>query len=144
MDTLLRQPLDDLQTEFPQLDAQARQLGMLLDDADHVALGGIGVHAEQQIGRREIEETERMRLHELRAVQQLPQLNGSRRNPHCQNAVAGFGGCQQVAHRANTAYPRGDAGHFVEGAPLGKLFESTRLGDVELRAGNTALIIQMD
>jgi hypothetical protein len=58
-----------LQAEFPQFDAQARQLGMFLDHADYIAFGGIGIHAEQQIGRRQVEETERMRLHELRTVQ---------------------------------------------------------------------------
>ncbi len=53
--------------------------GMLLEHADHVALGGIGIHAQQQVRRGEMEEAERVRLHELPAVQQLAQL--ARRSP---------------------------------------------------------------
>ena len=34
----------------------------------------VGIHAQQQVGRREVEETQRVRLHELRAVDQLAQL----------------------------------------------------------------------
>ncbi len=59
--------------ELAQLDAGARQLGIGLDHTDDVAGGGIGVHAQQQVGRGEIEEAEGMRLHELRAVHDLAQ-----------------------------------------------------------------------
>ena len=65
MHSLFGEAFDDLQTELAQLDAGARQLGIGLDHADDVADGRIGVHAEQQIGRGEIEEAERMRLHDL-------------------------------------------------------------------------------
>ncbi len=144
VNALLRQSFDDLQAELAQFDAQARQLGILLDHADHVALGGIGVHAEQQVGRGEIEEAEGVRLHVLRAVQQLAQLARHGRDAHRQNGVAGLGRRQQVADRADAANAGGDAGHLVERPPLGELLESAHLGDVELRAGDMAIVVQMD
>ena len=79
MDALLRQPLDHLLAELAQRDAVARQLGMLLDQPSDVAAGRVGVHAQQQVRRGEMEEAERVRLHDLRAVQQLAQLRGRRR-----------------------------------------------------------------
>ncbi len=69
-------PFDDLLAELAQGDAVARQVGVLLDHAQHVARGGIGIHAQQQVGRRKMEEAERVRLHELAAVQQLAQQDG--------------------------------------------------------------------
>ena len=49
-----------------------------------------------------------------------------------------------MADGANAAYPGGNARHFVKGTPFGELLESTHLGNMELGAGNTTLIIQMN
>ena len=55
--------------------ARARS-GLLFDQAEDVAARGVGIEAQQQVGRGEVEEAERVRLHELRAVDQLAQLDG--------------------------------------------------------------------
>ena len=57
----------------------ARHLGMLFDQAEDVAVGRVGIEAQQQVGRRQMEEAERVRLHELRAVDQFAQLAPGRR-----------------------------------------------------------------
>ena len=58
-------PSTIMQSELSQFDAIARQFRMLCDDAQDVACRWIGVHAKQKIGRRKIEEAQRMGLHEL-------------------------------------------------------------------------------
>ena len=48
--------LDDLLAELAQADAAPRDLGVGGDQAQDVALRGVGVEAEQQVGRGEVEE----------------------------------------------------------------------------------------
>ena len=67
--SLAAERFDDLLAELPQADAVARQLRVGLHQAEDVALRRVGVHAEQQVGRAEVEEAERVRLHDLRQVQ---------------------------------------------------------------------------
>ena len=73
MDALACQPFDRLLAEFPQRNAVAGALGLLVDQAEHVAARGIGIHAQQQVGRGKMEEAERVGLHELGAMDQLAQ-----------------------------------------------------------------------
>ena len=70
----LRQPLDDLLAEFAQRDAGARHVGIVFDEPEDVAVRGVGIEAQQQVGRGEVEEAQGVRLHELRAVDQFAQL----------------------------------------------------------------------
>ena len=49
------------------------------DDADDVALGDVGVEAEQQVGRGQMEEMQRVRLQDLAVVHQAADLLGGRR-----------------------------------------------------------------
>ena len=44
-------------------------------EAEDVAARRVGIEAQQQVGRGEVEEAEGVRLHELRAVDQLAQLD---------------------------------------------------------------------
>ncbi len=79
MHALFRQSFDHRQPELAQLDAGARQLGIGFDQAGDVARGRIAIHAQQQIGRGQIEEAERVRLYDLGAVNDLAQqLRGAR------------------------------------------------------------------
>ena len=114
MDALAGQPFDRLLAELAQRDAVARALGMLFDQAQHVAARRIGIHAQQQVGRREVEEAQRVGLHELRAMQQFAQHGGRLGNLHGHDGVAGFHGGQQMAHRTDAADARRDGRHFIE------------------------------
>ena len=55
MNSLSAQPLDDLLAELAQANAVAGQFGLFLEYAEDVGARRIGVHAKQQVGRREIE-----------------------------------------------------------------------------------------
>ena len=114
----------------------ARQLGILFDQAENVAARRVGIEAQQQVGRRKVEEAERVGLHVLRAMDQFAQLDAGLGRRHRHDGVAGLGGGQQVAHRADAADARGDGGHLVKRPALGELLESAHLGDVELRVGD--------
>ena len=117
---------------------------MLLDHAQHVARGGIGIEAQQQVGRGEMEEAERVRLDELAAVQQLAQQDRGFRNLHRHDRVAGLHRRQQMAHRANAADARGDPRHLVERPAFAELLEAAHLRHVKLRAGDAALVVEID
>ena len=54
---LAAEHFDDLLADLAQANAVAGQLRMRLGHAEDVALRRVGIHAEQQIGRRKVEET---------------------------------------------------------------------------------------
>ena len=97
MNPLAAQQFDDLLPELAQANAVARQLRMCVQHAKDVALGRIGIHAEQKIRRRQMEEAQRMRLHDLRQVHDAAQLLGRLGNAYRQDRVAGLGRSDQVA-----------------------------------------------
>ena len=144
MDALPGQSLDHLLAELAQRDAVLGQLRMVLDDADDVAPRRIGIEAEQQVGRREMEEAQRMRLDDLAAMHDLAQLRRGRRNAHAHDRVAGLGRGEQVADRADAADARGDRRHLVERPALAELLEAAQLRDVERRVGDLAVVVEMD
>ena len=73
MHALFGQALDHLQAELAQLDAGPRQIRIGLDQSGNVAGGWIAIHAQQQVRPRKIEEAQRVRLHELRAMHDFAQ-----------------------------------------------------------------------
>src|SRR5579859_1341911 len=91
MHALLREAFDDQQTKLAKLDAVARQFRMCGNHSQHVAGGGIGVHAQQKVRSGEIEKTEGMRLNDLRAVNKFPQFSGSVRNANGHDGIASLG-----------------------------------------------------
>ena len=144
MDTLLGQAFDHQQAELAQLDAGARQLGIGFDETGHIASGGIVVHAEKQVGRREIEEAERVRLHDLRAVDDLAQPLRGGRNTHRHDGLAGLGRGQLVADGADAADARGNARHLVERAAFGELLEAADLGHLKLGIRDLAGVVELN
>ena len=70
---------DDFLPELARHDALHGEIGKGRGDADDVALGDLALEAEQEIGRGEMEEVQRVRLHDLPVVQQAAQLLGRRR-----------------------------------------------------------------
>ena len=144
MDALAGQALDHLLPEPAQRDAVLGKLRMVLDHADDVAPCRIGVEAEQQVGRREMEEAQRVGLDDLAAMHDLAQLRRGRRNAHAHDGFARLGRGEQVADRADAADARGDRRHFVERPALAEFLEPAKLGDVELRVGDVAVVVEMD
>src|SRR5690349_11066218 len=91
-----------------------------------------------------MEEAESVRLHDLSAVNGLPQQGGCRWNSNGQDGIASLGRSQQVANGADAADARGDAGHLVIRPAFGELFEASHLRDVKVRALNAAVRAQVD
>ena len=140
----LARVLDHLLTEFAQRDAVLGERRMVFDHANDIAPGRIGIKAEQQIGRGEMKETQRVGLHDLAAMQHFPQLCRGRRNAHAHDGVASLDGGQQMADRANSADARGDGRHFVEGPAFGEFLEAAKLRDVERRVGDLAVLVEVN
>ena len=69
VDALPGEPLDDALAEATQGDAVLERRGMLREEPGHVARRRVVVHAQQQVGRGEVEEGEGVRLHDLGAVE---------------------------------------------------------------------------
>ena len=143
MDALATQALDDLLAKLAQADAVARQLGILLRHSKDVAVRGIGVHAEQQVRRGKMEEAQRVRLHDLRQSEDAAQFVGRRRNSDRQQRVAGLGGRDQMADRADAADARHQRRHLVKRTALAELLEAAELGDVEARVLDPPVFVQM-
>ena len=143
MDALAAEPLDDALAELAQADAVAGELGVLLRNAEDVAGGRIGVHAEQQVGRREMEQAQSVRLDDLRQFENAAQLVGGRRNSYRQQRVAGLGGGDQVADRADAADARHQRRHLVKRAALAQLLEAAELGDVKAGFLDPAIVVQV-
>ena len=144
MDALVAEKLDDVLAEAAQGDAGAAQFGLGGDYAEDVPYLGVGLHAQQKVGRGQIEEAERVRLHHLREVEHAPQLRGGVRNAHGHDGFAGLGGRDQVRDRADAADARHQAGHFVEGAAFGELFEAAYLRHMKVRVFHFTLAVQLD
>ena len=104
--------------------------------------GWRGFPAEQKIRGAEMEETQRMALDDLAEVHQPAQLVGRRRNIDRQDGVAGLGRGQHVAHRANAANARRDAGHFAERPAFAEFFKAAKFDDVKFRVGDVSGVVQ--
>ena len=136
---------DDFLPELAGHDALHGEIRKGRGDADDVALGDLALEAEQEIGRGEMEEVQRVRLHHLPVVQQAAQLLGGRR----QRAEAGdnihrLGRCEQMADRADAAeaLPR-DRNLPIRPAPDEDL-EAAELDDVQPDLMDPVLLVEED
>jgi hypothetical protein len=112
VNTLAAEALDDLLSELAQLDAVASEFRVLFQDTEDVALGGIGVHAEQEVRRGQVEQTQSMRLDHLGKTEDAAQFVSRRRNLDRQELIASLGRGNQVADRANTTDACHQRWHF--------------------------------
>ena len=144
MDALGAEQFDDVLAEAAQPDSCASQFRPCGGNAEDVALCRIGFHAQQQIGRRKMEEAQRVRLHHLGQVQHAAQLRGGVRNAHRHDGLAGLGRRQQVRDRADAADARRECRHLVERPALGELLEAAHLGYMKVRVLHLALGVQLD
>jgi len=141
VDALAGESFDDLLAELAEADAAAAEFRIGPHDAEDVAVLGIGVHAEKEIGGGEIEEAESVRLENLREIQDAAEFHGRGRDADGKQRVTGFGGGKEMADGADAADALHEIGHFVEGAAFAEFFETAELRDVELSAGNFAVVV---
>ena len=144
MDLAASQPFDQVLAELAQADAAAGQLRVGGNQAEDVALGGIAIPAQQEIGAAQMKKRQRMGLGDLGQVQQPPQLLRHRRDRDRQDPIAGLGGGQQVAHRADAADAGGDRRHLGERPPLAERLKAPVLHHMEAGALHGAGIVQLD
>jgi hypothetical protein len=72
--TLAGRQADDLLPELAQQHALPGRLGISRGNADDIAPANLAVETEEQIGRREVEEMQRVRLQDLAIVHQAAHL----------------------------------------------------------------------
>ncbi len=144
VDALPGDPLDDLLAEPAQGDAVTDDVRPLLEEAHDVPARRVRIHAQEQVGRREVEEREGVRLHDLGAMEQLAKLRGGRRDTHGHDGVAGLRRGEEVADRADAADARRDGGHLVVGPSLDEALEASDLRDMELRVCHLPGIVEGD
>ena len=136
--------LDEFLAELAQPHALDGNVGLLLDEANDVADGRVGIEPEQQVGRAEMEEAERVGLYDLAHVHQFAQHLRRLRNLAADDGVAGLGAGEQMADRADAAGARGDLGHLGEMPAFAELFKTAELHDVETRVVHLAPAVEMD
>src|ERR1700735_1581723 len=144
MDALPCQACDDLLAKSAQRYAIFGELRVVLDDADQVSACRIGVEAEQQVGGREMEEAQRVRLDDLPAVHDFAKLRSGRRDTHAHDGLSGLGRGEQLADRADPADASGDRRHFIEWPPLAEFLEPAELSDMEGGVHDVAIVIEVD
>ena len=104
MHALARGVADGFLAPFAQCDALARDLRICRRHRDDVAPVDLGVEAKQQIGRRQQEEMQRVRLQDLAIMHQPPHFIGAgRRRRRADDTVQRLGGGELVRHRADAA-----------------------------------------
>ena len=144
VDALAPDRLDHLLAEAAQPDPVAGQLRVGPQHPEQVPAGRLGVEAEQQIRRGQVEEAEGVGLHDLGQVQDPAQVGPGRGRLGGQDLVAGLGRGDQVADRADAA----DAGHdrrqLVHRPALADALEAAELGDVEVGVGDLAVVVELD
>ena len=90
VNALAADQLDDALAELAQADAAAREIEVVFEQAEEIALFGRGIHAEQEVGRREVEETQRVGLQQLGVVHQPALQHGGARHLDAEDGVAGL------------------------------------------------------
>ncbi len=131
-------------TELAQLDSFDRQVGIGADQADHIADFGCGVKAEQQVGSGQFEEVHAVALDDLSHVHQFAQQAGRAGRSLTGQRVAGFGGRQVMADRADPADARGDLRHFKIETSFAEFFKAAKFVDVHIGVVNRAIILHVD
>src|SRR5215216_3146132 len=144
MDLSSTQGLDDLLTEFPQLDCFDCQFRICTNQANYVTDFRGGIEAKQEVGSGEFEEVHAMALDDLSHVHQLAEQAGRAGRSLTRQRVTSFGRGKMVADRADSANARGDLRHFKVEAAFAKFFKSTKFVDVHIGAADSPIILHVD
>ena len=124
--------LDDLLPILAHHDALRGQLRELVGHANDVTGDRVGIEAEQEVGRAEMEEVEHMRLEHLPVMHQAPDLfRGGRQLLHTGDQVHGLDRRQVMAHRADAAEALDQNGDLPVGPPLDEALEAAELHNVQ-------------
>jgi hypothetical protein len=87
MDPLATEPLDDLLPEPPHANAVAGQGRLAWATPMMLRFRGVGVEPEQEVGRRQVEEAERVGLDDLGEVHHPAQIRPGRRRVDSEDLV---------------------------------------------------------
>ena len=110
--------------------------------AHDVAACHVGIEAEQQVGRAQVEEVQRMRLQDLAVVHQAADLlRRGRELRGAHHLVERLAGREVVAHRADAAQALHHHRHFPVRPALDELLERAELDDVEPRLLDVAVLV---
>ena len=90
MDLLPTQNLNDLLSEAAQPDSLSGYRWMHFDDAHDISFGRVRGMAQEQVRRRQVEETESMRLDNLSEIHESAQFDCRLWNLHGQQPIPGF------------------------------------------------------
>ena len=134
---------DDLLAELPHHDALGRQLRILGDDTDDIALFDRCIETEKQIRRSQIKEVQGMGLVHLPVVHEPTHLltrRGQLFGPD--NPIHRLGGAKVVAHRADATKSLHQDRQLPKGTALNEAFETAKLDDMESRLFDAVVLIQ--
>jgi hypothetical protein len=143
VDPLAGDRRDALLPELAQPDPPPCHLRFGLHQPEQVAGGRIVVHTEQQVGRREVEEAEHVRLDDLPEVGDAALQHGRRRDEHGVDRLGRLRRRQQVAHRADAARPGRQPGHLGQRPATAELLEPAELGDVDAGVVDGAVVTEV-
>ena len=107
----------------------------------------LGTEAEQQVGRGQVEEMQRVRLQDLAVVHQPAQFLGGRRQPRCHRAddlVQRLGRGQVMRHRADAAQALHHHRHFPIRPALDEFFEAAEFDDVQAHLMHLVVLVEQD
>ena len=140
---LARGDADHLLAELAQHHALARGLGVGQGHADDVALRDVGTEAEQQVGRGQVEEVQRVALNDLAVMHQPADAVGSLgHRPAADHAVQRLGRGQVVRDRADAAQALHHHRHLPVGPADDELLEAAELDDVQAHLLQTLLVVE--
>ncbi len=115
------------------------------DDPDDVARGDVGTETEQQVGRRQVEKVQGMRLQDLAEVHQAANFLCRRRQLlDAENHVQRLRCRQVVRHRTDAAQALHHHRHFPVGAALDEFFEAAKFDDMQAHLMHLVVVIQQD
>ena len=145
MHPLAGRDADNLLPELAQQHAALGGFRVLHRHANDVALGDVAVETEEQIGRTEVEEMQRMRLQHLAVVHQAAQLFGGRRQLlRADDDVERLGGGQMVRYRADAAQALHHDRHLPVRPALDELLEAAELDDMQAHLMHLVLLVEQD
>ncbi len=137
-------PFDDVLSEGPQADGLQGQVGIGLDQTDHIPDGRVGIKSQEQIRSGQFKEMHGVGLNELPHMHQFPQELGRPGRNRPDDLIAGHGRGQVMAHRADTADSGSNLGHLEKGPSLGKFLKSPPFVYMKIRPVHFPLVVQMN
>ena len=134
VDALAGGDADDLLAVLAQQHPLLGDLGIVLDDADDVAVADGVIEAKEQVRRGKVEEMQGVGLEGLAQVHEAPDLvRRGRQFIDADQLIRGLGGGQVVADRADAAQALHQHRQFPVGPALDELLEAPEFDDVQAR-----------